>query len=158
MLHRPVFLGNDQAQVGDEVVTFLPLSAALSRVDPTWSLMVNPKPSEGFFFEFNVPHLRTRSVATKTKRPPPWLVAFTKTFQKSIDGLDSNLKGRILNAITKITDAPTDRVGDTVKPLTRELEGYWRYRIGDYRLLYFPDLDGGNILIEEFSARGDIYE
>jgi mRNA-degrading endonuclease RelE of RelBE toxin-antitoxin system len=154
MLHRPIFLGCDQAQIGDEKVTFKPLSDALRLIDPTWAQMENKKSKEEFHFHFSIaPKLRS-----EIKRPPPWYVAFTKTFQKSIDGLDSHLKGRILNAITKITDAPTDRVGDTVKPLTRELEGYWRYRIGDYRLLYFPDLDTGSITIQEFSNRGDIYD
>ena len=156
MLNRPVFLGSNQAQIGDEIVTFQPLSDALRRIDRSWELIESTKPEESFYFEFSVPSLSTRKGVTK--RPPPWYVAFTSTFLKSIDGLDSNLKGRILNAITKITDAPTDRVGNSVKPLTRELEGYWRYRIGDYRLLYFPDLETGSITIEEFSSRGDIYD
>jgi|GEM_PF-1818067 len=154
MLHRPIFLGSDQAQIGDEKVTFQPLSDALRLINPSWELIENRVREEPFYFQFSI-HSKNSS---QIKRPPPWLVAFTKTFQKSIDGLDSNLKGRILNAITKITDAPTERVGDTVKPLDRDLEGFWRYRIGDYRLLYFPDLNTGNILIEDFDSRGGIYD
>lgn len=156
MLNRPQFLGNNQAQIGDEVVTFQPLAAALRKVDLTWPFPETTSPSEGFFFQFSIPSQQTKS--TPPKRPPPWHFAFTKAFQKSIDGLDAKLMGRILGAISKITNAPTDRVGNTVKPLVGDLEGFWRYRIGDYRLIYFPDLNTGNISIHEFSARGDIYD
>jgi mRNA-degrading endonuclease RelE of RelBE toxin-antitoxin system len=154
MIHRPVFLGNNQAQIEGEVVTFQPLSTAMRFISPSFKPIKDTTPQE----EGNVLYSKAPSSRSLNQGPPPWYIAFTKAFLKSIEGLDSNLKGRILNAITKITDAPTHRVGDTVKPLTRELDGFWRYRIGDYRLLYFPDLDTGSITIQEFSARCDIYD
>ena len=71
--------------------------------------------------------------------------------------LDKKLQGRILEAITKITLSPKTVMGDTIKPLTSDLEGYWRYRIGDYRLIYKPIEKWNEILLISFKARGSAY-
>ena len=57
-------------------------------------------------------------------------------FRKQIEPVDKKLQGRILLAITELTAQPNVLRGDTVKPLQGDLNGYWRYRIGDYRLVY----------------------
>jgi mRNA-degrading endonuclease RelE of RelBE toxin-antitoxin system len=87
-----------------------------------------------------------------------FLLLFSDTFTKSIAKIDKNLQGRILDAITKIGKAPATAVGDTVKPLTGNLKGLWRYRIGDYRLVYEPGEDGKRITLISFEPRGDVYE
>ena len=75
----------------------------------------------------------------------------------SIKKVDKNLQGRILQAITTITMSPNTIMGDTIKPLTADLEGYWRYRIGDYRLIYKPVEKWNEILLISFAARGSAY-
>jgi hypothetical protein len=60
--------------------------------------------------------------------------------------IDRKLQGRILEALVEITKNPTEVRGDTVKPLTGDLKGFWRYRVGDYRIAIAWQLDiGGNV-------------
>ncbi len=89
---------------------------------------------------------------------PPWTFGIADSFRKSIKGLDRKLQGRILEAVMKICESPLNPVGDTLKPLSGELQGFWRYRIGDHRLIYRPDKEEGKVLLLEFGPRGDIYE
>lgn len=93
-----------------------------------------------------------------SRRPPDWYVGFSHEFLKCISKADGKLRGRILDAIGKISEAPMEAVGDTVKPLTRNLSGLWRYRLGDDRLVYFPDHEEKKITLIFFGARGDVYK
>ena len=102
------------------------------------------------------------SKRTPVNKPKPpieknWGFKITKDFMNSIKKVDKNLQGRILEAITKITLSPKTIMGDTIKPLTGDLEGYWRYRIGDYRLIYKPVEKWSEILLISFAARGSVY-
>jgi len=87
-----------------------------------------------------------------------WGFKITKDFMNSIKKVDKNLQGRILQAITTITMSPKTIMGDTIKPLTGDLNGYWRYRIGDYRLIYKPIEKWSEILLISFSSRGSVYQ
>tara|TARA_B100000809_G_scaffold135066_1_gene132688 strand:+ start:161 stop:781 length:621 start_codon:yes stop_codon:yes gene_type:complete len=103
------------------------------------------------------------SKRTPVNKPKPpiektWGFKITKDFMNSIKKVDKNLQGRILEAITKITLSPKTIMGDTIKPLTGDLEGYWRYRIGDYRLIYKPVEKWSEILLISFSSRGTVYQ
>ena len=102
------------------------------------------------------------SKRTPVYKPKPpieknWGFKITKDFMSSIKKVDKNLQGRILEAITKLTLSPKTIMGDTIKPLTGDLEGYWRYRIGDYRLIYKPVEKWSEILLISFAARGSVY-
>ena len=88
---------------------------------------------------------------------PIWTFALGEDFIKSIDRMDKKLQGRILEAITRIAHAPTTAFGDTIKPLTSDLRGLWRYRVGDYRLIYCPDAEAKRITLLSFGARGGAY-
>lgn len=86
-----------------------------------------------------------------------WGFHMTHAFRKSIKDLDKNLRGRVLDAITEICIRPMELRGDTVKPLTGELQGFWRYRLGDYRLIYHPDPNAHRIDLISIGGRGQIY-
>lgn len=90
-------------------------------------------------------------------RPPPWFIGHSSKFTKIVSNLDKNLKSRVLDAINKIQKNPLKLIGDTQKPLVGELKGAWRYRIGDYRLVYVPVKEVGNILLVDLDSRGSIY-
>jgi mRNA-degrading endonuclease RelE of RelBE toxin-antitoxin system len=72
--------------------------------------------------------------------------------------MDKKTQGRILEAIGKISRAPTVAAGDTVKALSGELKGCWRYRIDDYRLVYRPQYRFNRIVLLLFASRGSIYD
>lgn len=89
---------------------------------------------------------------------PNWYVGFSAEFLKSISKIDKNKRAKVLEAITKLTDAPLTVHGDTVKPLTGNLSGLWRYRIGDDRLVYKVITSTKQIVLMSFSSRGNVYE
>jgi addiction module RelE/StbE family toxin len=89
---------------------------------------------------------------------PEWFMGMTKEFTKNVQGIDTKLQGRVLKAITAIVHDPTKARGDTIKPLAGEMKGLWRYRIGDYRLVYKPENTQRHIILVAFDSRGDIYE
>jgi mRNA-degrading endonuclease RelE of RelBE toxin-antitoxin system len=82
----------------------------------------------------------------------------TDQFSKDIDNIDRKLQGRILQALTKIQKEPIKQAGDTLKPLSGDLRGFWRFRIGDFRLIYHPDPVSGHISLIAFAGRGGVYE
>ncbi len=90
-------------------------------------------------------------------REPKWHLGMSGEFTKAIQGIDRKLQGRILEAITYIVSKPMEPKGDTVKPLGGELNGLWRYRIGDYRLVYRPDTQNGRVLLVAFTSRAGAY-
>lgn len=86
------------------------------------------------------------------------LIGLSGEFIKSIKKVDKKIKGRILEAIQLISKNPTMQKGDTIKPLADRFKGLWRYRIGDYRLVYRPDKDSQQITLLLFGPRSNIYQ
>lgn len=89
---------------------------------------------------------------------PDWFIGFSDEFLKCIARVDKNKRARVLDAIGRISEAPTTPYGDTIKPLAGDLNGLWRYRIGDDRLVYKPDAASKRVVLLAFSARGGVYE
>ena len=87
-----------------------------------------------------------------------WFLAFTRQFRKDIDGIDRKLQGRVLEAISEICQAPVTAKGDTVKPLVGDMTELWRYRIGDFRLIYHPDVASQRVTLLQFAGRGSVYD
>ena len=71
---------------------------------------------------------------------------FIKDVKKRLSLFDS-----VLKAVETIRQHPTSPRGDTVKPLKYNLKGMWRYRIGDFRLVYEPDDDQRIIRLLSFN-------
>jgi len=92
-------------------------------------------------------------------RPSPldWTIAFTPSFRKAVAGADKKLQGRILEALAALSEEPLTLRGDTVKPLEGEMKGMWRYRVGDYRLVYEAREKERVVVLLEFDARGSVY-
>jgi mRNA interferase RelE/StbE len=89
---------------------------------------------------------------------PEWTFGFSAAFRKAVANLDKKLQGRVLEALAAISRAPTEPRGDTQKPLRGAHAGLWRYRLGDYRLVYQPELASRKVLLVDFGPRGDIYD
>lgn len=88
-----------------------------------------------------------------------WLFTFTSQFEKGLSKIgDKKKEGRILEAIRKISKNPLHSSGNTQKPLTKELKGKWRYRIGKYRLIYYPDIENQVVHLLFIGARENIYD
>jgi mRNA-degrading endonuclease RelE of RelBE toxin-antitoxin system len=87
-----------------------------------------------------------------------WTFAMSPAFVKAVKSVDKTIQGRILEAMRKLWESPVEVVGDTVKPLTGNLAGLWRYRIGDYRLIYEPDMKKRLVVLLSFEARESAYD
>jgi mRNA-degrading endonuclease RelE of RelBE toxin-antitoxin system len=87
-----------------------------------------------------------------------WTIAIDADFRKTTQGLDRGLKGRLFDVIQEIVSAPLSPRGDTVKRLTGDFEGLWRYRIGDYRLLYRVDRLGRQVVFLKCEHRSSVYD
>jgi len=67
------------------------------------------------------------------------------------------MKGRILEAIIRLSKEPYVGVGDTLKPL-KHGAGKWRFRMGDFRLVYLPRRENRVVSLIEFESRGEVYK
>jgi len=90
-------------------------------------------------------------------RREEWSTYFSSSFKRDVAALDRRLQGRLMNAVLDIAEQPTAIHGDTQKPLTGNLTGKWRYRLGDYRVIYVPDSASFAIVFLRCAARGEVY-
>jgi mRNA interferase RelE/StbE len=132
-------------------INLLPVRAfKLKEARPFWELPRIPRPS--------LRPLLSREGPMEKEAPAKWYAGLTDQFIKDIQDIDRKLQGRILQAVTKIIKDPTDQRGDTIKPLGSDFKGLWRYRIGDFRLVYLPDPETNQITFISFASRGEVYK
>lgn len=83
-----------------------------------------------------------------------WRVEFSASAGKEFDRLDKPVKERIRNFIKEKIEPDPRRQG---APMTGDLSGCWKYRIGDYRLV--ADLEDGRLVVLILRARHrkDVY-
>ncbi len=73
--------------------------------------------------------------------------------KKDVARLDNRLKRRIKTAIeNRLTVAP-HQYGE---PLRKTLKGYWKLRVGDYRVVF--KISGNEVLILGIIHRKEVYE
>ena len=99
-----------------------------------------------------------KKVARESKKRKQYNIGFCEEFYNDIKNIDINTLGRLLKAITHISKNPLEMHGDTIKPLKGNLKGLWRYRIGNYRVIYQPDPNNQKVEIIAFDCRGNAYE
>jgi mRNA-degrading endonuclease RelE of RelBE toxin-antitoxin system len=87
-----------------------------------------------------------------------WLAGFAQSFRTAVNSIDRNLQGVILQAIADIAVAPLNPRGAMLKPLRGEMSGFWRYRNGDFRLVYYPDEASRTITFCGFASLGSVYD
>lgn len=83
-------------------------------------------------------------------------IKITKACRKEIERAPLRIRQAIERAILKIAVAPCSLPG--VKPLTGEWVGFYRYRIGNYRMIYQVDHEIITVFIVAFGPRGDVYK
>lgn len=103
-----------------------------------------------------------RGAACLDASPPrysrEWCVGLTDAFKKQLRRIDRKLQKRVEEAIAAIVRSPLQPRGKTVQPLTGQYKGLWRYRVGDYRLIYEPNSTQQEITLLAFDDRGSIYQ
>ena len=61
-----------------------------------------------------------------------WQIDFSKTALKQLTKLDPQIQRRIIDYLKKKVVLSPKEFGD---PLRNDLSGYWKYRVGDYRVI-----------------------
>ncbi len=84
-------------------------------------------------------------------------IAETKNFQKLKLKIDKKKLEKIEQIVyPQLKSNPF--YGTNIKKLKGELEGYYRYRIGNYRLFYIIEEDKVIVVITDFKSRQKSYD
>ena len=85
-----------------------------------------------------------------------WTVDYTETTKKQLRKLDQQEARSILDYLDERI-AKTDDPRSAGKPLTGPLGDFWRYRVGDYRIIC--DIQGGRlrVLVVPIGNRREVY-
>ena len=81
-------------------------------------------------------------------------VAYLDSVEEDLKKLDKTTVRKILNRIETYLAQDPKELG---KPLKGEFQGYWRYRWGDYRVIYKISEREILILVLRISNRKDVY-
>jgi mRNA interferase RelE/StbE len=79
-------------------------------------------------------------------------LVYTYRAIKDLDGLDATVKQRIGKALLRYERAPLVHA----EPLKQSELGSYRFRIGDYRVVF--DLEGPEIIVLRVGHRREIYK
>ena len=85
-----------------------------------------------------------------------WTIKYTDTAKSLLRKLDKQTARRIVDYMDERI-APLDDPRSTGKPLTGPLGGFWRYRIGDCRVICDIQDDALRILVVKLGNRKEIY-
>jgi len=85
----------------------------------------------------------------------PYKVVYLDQVERDLRQLDKSTAKKILARIEKYLVADPKELG---KPLKGEFSGYWRYRWGDYRVIYKISEREILILVLRISHRKDVYD
>jgi mRNA interferase RelE/StbE len=85
-----------------------------------------------------------------------WRVETSATFDKAVKRFDRTVARRVLDYLETL--ATLDDPRDRGRALTGALAGYWRYRVGDYRLLVRIADGDMTVLAIEVAHRSVIYD
>ncbi len=81
-------------------------------------------------------------------------VAYLDSVEEDLKKLDKSTVRKILNRIETYLVCDPKELG---KPLKGEFQGYWRYRWGDYRVIYKISEREILIIVLRISNRKDVY-
>ena len=83
-------------------------------------------------------------------------IAETKTFAKNRRNIDYKVYGKMVQIVyPQLRENPF--FGTNIKKLKDNLEGYYRYRIGSYRLFYLIDNERVLVAIVDLQHRQSAY-
>jgi len=84
-------------------------------------------------------------------------IAESKTFDKVKKNIDKKLYKKIVEIVyPQLKENPF--YGTNIKKLKDNLEGYYRYRLGNYRLFYLIENEKVLIVVVDFRHRKNAYD
>jgi len=76
----------------------------------------------------------------------------TKTFLRQLKKIPEDAQQRVSKAVNELISKP-----DSGTKLKGELEGLWRARVGEYRIIYEIDYEKNIIVLLDVGLRKNIY-
>ena len=98
-----------------------------------------------------------RSPNTERGDARKWTFTLAREFRRDLRR-QPQLLDRVIRAVMEVCDSPMSARDNTVKPLRNALRGMWRYRVGDFRVVYHPNRDGRIVNFLGVKPRSDAYE
>ncbi|MCZ8135514.1 MAG: type II toxin-antitoxin system RelE/ParE family toxin [Porphyrobacter sp.] len=98
-----------------------------------------------------------RYMRTGPARSRTWETVFTSSFRKSLKKVGRDIERKTIAAIAELAVNPVEPRGSTIMPLTGNHKGLWRYRIGEFRLIYQPLADEGELRLISLTHRSEAY-
>jgi len=87
-----------------------------------------------------------------------WTIKFSTIAEKKYKKLDKNTKARIKKALKELEHLDEPIFHRQVKPLTGELKGFYRLRVGDYRIIFSILREEKIIAVVNIAPRGEAYK
>ena len=83
-------------------------------------------------------------------------VVLSDEAQQIYASADQSLAKKIARCFEQLEQTP--RLHPNIKALKGDLVGYYRYRIGDYRVIYLVDDESNQVLVVAIAHRREAYE
>jgi mRNA interferase RelE/StbE len=87
-----------------------------------------------------------------------WEIKLSSKAAKYYKRLDKATRKRARKELEELSAFDNPARHQDVRPLTGELRGFYRLRIGDYRLVFALLKDVRTIAVVNISPRGDVYK
>lgn len=84
-----------------------------------------------------------------------WKVEFSRRAEKQIAKIDAEARSRILKKLAVIAQSDDPRT--SAEPLTGGWTGYWRFRVGDYRVISEIEDELVTVFVIEVGHRREVY-
>ena len=84
-----------------------------------------------------------------------WEIVLTKPAEKVYDKSPKDMRKRLDTCFEELEKNPL--FGNNIRPLTGQLKGLYRYRVGGWRVIYRPSKQHVIVEIIAILARGDAY-
>ena len=84
-----------------------------------------------------------------------WSVEFGRRAEKQLAKLDATVRARLLRKLAQV--AGTDDSHLAADPLVGDWSGFWRYRVGDYRVIVRIDDAVVTIFVIDIGHRSSVY-
>jgi superfamily I DNA/RNA helicase/mRNA-degrading endonuclease RelE of RelBE toxin-antitoxin system len=86
-----------------------------------------------------------------------WQTAHKSAYLADFIELNKNLQQAVVRAVEELEQDPTTPRGNTIKKL-QGYEDVWRYRLGDFRLIYAAKAEARMIQLLAIGPRGSVYQ
>ena len=87
-----------------------------------------------------------------------WTIKLSKVAEKKYKKLDTVTKSGIKEALKGLSEVENPKYGKDVKPLTGKLKGFYRLRVGDFRVIFAILPEERIIAVVNIAPYGDAYK